>query len=56
MAYVPESKAILTHTGLLEPETSQTIYFRAPVTPREYAFVCTFPGHAATMRGILRVE
>ena len=56
MAYVPESEAVLAHTGLLEPETSQTIYFRAPATPGRYAFVCTFPGHAATMRGTLLVE
>lgn len=55
LAYVPESDAVLAHTGLLEPGTSETIYFQAPEVPGTYAFVCTFPGHAATMRGILRV-
>ena len=55
MAYVPESDAVLAHTGLLEPGTSETIYFTAPDMPGTYVYVCTFPGHAATMRGILRV-
>ena len=55
MAYVPESEAVLAHTGLLEPGVTQTIYFRAPEVPGNYGFVCTFPGHAATMRGMLRV-
>ena len=55
MAYVPESDAVLFHTGLLEPETAETIYFTAPTEPGTYTFVCTFPGHATTMQGTLRV-
>ncbi len=55
MAYVPEGDAVLYHTGLLEPETTETIYFRAPSRAGDYPFVCTFPGHAQTMRGILHV-
>ena len=55
LAYVPESEAVLAHTGLLEPGTSETIFFKAPDMPGTYVFVCTFPGHAATMRGVLRV-
>ena len=55
MAYVPASEDVLFHTGLLEPGAEETVYFTAPVVPGGYPFVCTFPGHAATMRGILRV-
>ncbi len=55
MSYVPDSDAVLFHTALLEPETAETIYFTAPTEPGTYTFVCTFPGHATTMRGTLRV-
>ena len=55
MNYVPSSNKVLFHTGLLQPETSESIYFVAPSTPGEYMFVCTFPGHAAVMRGIIKV-
>ncbi len=55
MAYVPDSDAVLYHTGLLEPGATETIYFRAPARAGDYVIVCTFPGHAQTMRGILRV-
>ncbi len=53
--YVPRSENVLYHTSLLEPETNEAIYFRAPEEPGEYPYVCTFPGHWRTMQGILRV-
>jgi len=46
---------VLYYTGLLEPETSETIYFTAPEQPGTYTYVCTFPGHWRTMQGTLRV-
>lgn len=55
MNYVPNSSKVLFHTALLQPETSESIYFVAPATPGEYSFVCTFPGHASVMRGIIKV-
>ena len=55
MGYVPEMKEVLYHTALLQPGTSESIYFTAPLEPGEYVFVCTFPGHAVTMRGVLKV-
>jgi azurin len=54
--YVPSSDDVLFHTTLVQPGASQSIYFVAPTTPGLYEYVCTFPGHAATMRGVLRVE
>jgi azurin len=55
MSYVPNSNKVLFHTTLLQPETSQSIYFIAPSKTGEYAFVCTYPGHHTLMRGILKV-
>lgn len=55
MNYVPDMEAVLFHTKLLQPETSETIYFTAPKEPGTYEFVCTFPGHHLTMRGKIQV-
>jgi azurin len=54
--YVPPSGDVLFHTTLVQPGASQAIYFVAPTAPGQYEYVCTFPGHATTMRGVLRVE
>lgn len=54
--FVPETDAVLYHTALVPPGESDTIFFNAPTAPGDYDFVCTFPGHAALMKGILRVE
>ena len=48
--YVPDTDLVLSHTGIVEPGTAETIYFQAPSAPGEYWIVCTFPGHAASMR------
>jgi azurin len=53
--FVPRTDDVLFNTALLEPRKSETIYFVAPTSPGEYTFICTFPGHAATMQGIMRV-
>jgi azurin/glucose/arabinose dehydrogenase len=54
-AYVPDLSEVLFHTGLLQPESSETIYFTAPSDIGDYTFVCTFPGHYTLMQGILKV-
>ncbi|MFY0607660.1 MAG: auracyanin family protein [Cyclobacteriaceae bacterium] len=56
MNYVPNSPNVLYHTAILQPETNESIYFKAPATPGDYSFVCTYPGHGQIMRGILRVR
>jgi azurin len=28
----------------------------APTAPGDYDYICSFPGHAALMKGVLRVE
>lgn len=56
MNYVPDSDLVLYHSGIVEPESKETIYFTAPNTPGEYWIVCTFPGHSFTMRTKLIVK
>jgi azurin len=54
--YVPaDATKVLAHTKLLGPNESATVDFSAPAAPGEYPFVCTFPGHAALMKGKLIV-
>ncbi|MEX2028745.1 MAG: plastocyanin/azurin family copper-binding protein [Candidatus Curtissbacteria bacterium] len=54
-SYIPNSDKVLFYTNILSPETSETIYFEAPSVPGDYSYVCTFPGHAYFMQGIMRV-
>ena len=55
LGYVPDSKDVLYNTCVIEPETSQSIYFVAPKAAGDYTYVCTFPGHYLNMRGIMKV-
>lgn len=55
MNYVPATADVLYHTNILQPETSETIYFLAPTEPGDYQFVCSFPGHSSLMQGTLKV-
>ena len=54
-AYVPELPEVLFHTGLMQPEAQESIYFVAPIAPGDYTFVCTYPGHYTVMQGTLKV-
>ncbi|GAA4234546.1 hypothetical protein GCM10022291_14210 [Postechiella marina] len=54
--YVPDTDLVLFHSGVVGPESSETIYFTAPSEPGQYWIVCTFPGHAFTMRTKLIVK
>lgn len=53
--FVPASPLVLHHTKLLKPSESETIKFKAPDVAGKYPFVCTFPGHAGTMNGVMEV-
>jgi len=46
----PEDDRIIAHTGLLDPGEIEEIIFTAPLVGT-YQFLCTFPGHSATMFG-----
>ncbi len=54
--YVPVSTDVLFHTALLQPGESESIFFAAPSEEGDYPYVCTFPGHAPTMRGTMTVR
>ena len=54
--FVPRMDDVLYHTALLEPRKSESIFFEAPLTPGDYTFLCSFPGHAVTMQGVMRVR
>ncbi len=55
--YIPESEKanIIAHTRLLSGGESDTIEFTIS-EPGTYDFLCSFPGHAAMMKGKLVVE
>ena len=56
MQYVPKSDKVLYHTNLLQPRSTETIYFEAPSKVGKYEYVCTYPGHFQIMRGTLNVK
>ena len=54
--YIPSNtKDVIAHTKMLGGGESDTITFEAPAKG-SYVYVCSFPGHFALMRGILRVN
>jgi len=54
--YVPDHEAVLAATELADPGETVEVTFTAPEEPGEYTYLCTYPGHWATMQGTLRVE
>ncbi|MBC7691767.1 MAG: hypothetical protein H7222_08350 [Methylotenera sp.] len=54
--WTPASPNIIAATKLANPGESQTVEFTAPEQPGDYPFICTFPGHAALMKGVLTVK
>ena len=45
----------IASTKLLGPDEKETITFTAPEAG-DYEYVCTFPGHFALMRGVMKVN
>jgi len=54
--YVPDHDAIIAATGLAKPGETTEVTFTTPSEPGDYGYVCTFPGHWATMQGTMHVE
>lgn len=54
--FVPDSPSVLFASPLLNARESVLLVFDAPTEPGDYPFVCSFPGHWMTMRGVLKVE
>jgi len=55
--YIPADMEawVLAHTELLGPGEEATLTFTAPAAGT-YDFLCSFPGHFGTMRGVMTVE
>jgi putative membrane-bound dehydrogenase-like protein len=54
--YVPDSPNVLYSLNLVPAHQSAVLEFVAPMEPGEYPYICTFPGHWVTMRGVLVVK
>jgi len=54
--YVPEDDAILAYTPMSKPGETVSVTFTVPETTGEYGYLCTFPGHWATMQGTMYVK
>lgn len=55
-AFIPDVPDVLFHTKVVDPQKSDTITFVAPEKEADYPFVCTLPGHAVSMKGVMRVS
>ena len=53
--FLPDDERVWLKSRLLAPHESQILEFTAPQETGDYPFVCSFPGHAATMKGSLKV-
>ncbi len=51
--FVPDSPDIIQHTKLIQP--GQSGFIELTLEAGEYPYVCTFPGHAILMNGVLTV-
>lgn len=51
-----DSSKVLAASRLLDPKISEDLYFVAPEKAADYPFVCTVPGHATIMNGIMKVR
>jgi len=55
VGFLPDSDKIIVATELLNQSEYQVLEFTAPSDPGDYDYVCTFPNHWQTMRGVMQV-
>ncbi len=53
--WIPDDPRVLAASKLVDPGQSGDIWFKAPDTEGDLDFVCTFPGHAMIMNGVIHV-
>lgn len=46
---------VIAHTPMSNPGQTVEVTFTAPTATGDYPFICSFPGHFATMRGTMHV-
>jgi azurin len=54
--YVPEDDAVLAYTPMSKPGETVSVTFTVPEQTGDYGYLCTFPGHWATMQGTMHVK
>ena len=54
--YIPDSPDVLFHTRLVDPSGQDSFDFKAPAAEGDYPYVCTMPGHAMTMKGVMHIS
>ncbi len=53
--YVPESQDVVAHTKLINPGETDVLEVEIPAVAGDYPYLCTFPGHFAIMKGVMKV-
>ena len=53
--YVPDHPAVLAATDISKPGETVSVTFTTPSESGKYGYVCTYPGHWATMQGTMIV-
>ena len=53
--WIPEDPRGVAATGMVAPHAEEVLAFEVPREVGDYPFVCTFPGHAMVMNGVMRV-
>lgn len=53
--FIPSSDDVIAYTKLIDGNVSVHLDFTTPSESGDYQFVCTFPGHATMMRGLIKV-
>jgi azurin len=48
--------AVLAHTAIAPPGKTVSVTFTVPKQTGDYGYLCTFPGHWATMQGTMHVK
>jgi azurin len=47
---------VIAFTKLAGPGETFQVSFRAPTAPGSYPYICSFPGHYVTMKGVMNVK
>ena len=53
--FIPDSPAVIHATRMLQEGESTRLRFTAPLKEGNYPYICTFPAHWFTMKGVMRV-
>lgn len=53
--FIPDSPAVMHFTRMLQEGESTRLQFTAPEQEGNYPYICTFPAHWITMKGVMEV-